>query len=139
MAHRKSLRASRGCVVAKTILRVRQGSIAYYLNQSSVGTKNTGQRFILSRTSDFGKTKDGWVKVNSTEHQVLVDAGSEREQFDACVSLYAGKEQRPHIMRHHIRGMAGKWEGVAFPLRVTNGRDATQNAINENVSRHDGG
>ncbi|WP_339546285.1 hypothetical protein [Pseudomonas sp. RA_35y_Pfl2_P32] len=121
--------------MAKTILRVRQGGIAYYLNESSTGAKNSGRRFILSRTSNFGKTKDGWIKVNSTEHQVLVDANSELDQFNACTSLFASKEQRPHVDRHHIRGMAGKWEGEAFPARVTHRRDATQNANNENVSR----
>ena len=125
--------------MAKTILRVRQGAIAYYLNESSTGAKNSGRRFILSRTSDFGKTKDGWIKVNTTEHQVLVDAAGDAERFTACASLYASKPHRPHVDRHHIRGMAGKWEGVAFPLRVTHGRDATQIAHNENVSRHGGG
>lgn len=125
--------------MAKTILRVRQGAIAYYLNESSTGTKNTGRRFILSRTSDHGKTKDGWIKVNTTEHQVLVDAGSEQDQFSACSSLYSSKPHRPHVDRHHIRGVAGKWEGVAFPARVTHGRDATQNANEQNVSRHEGG
>ena len=112
--------------MAKTILRVRQGAMAYYLNESSTGAKNSGRRFILSRTSDHGKTKDGWIKVNTTEHQVLVDAGSEADQFTACTSLYASKEQRPHVDRHHIRGMTGKWEGEAFPARVTHGRDATR-------------
>ena len=123
--------------MAKTILRVRQNGVAYYLNESSTGAKNSGRRFILSRTSDHGKTKDGWIKVNTTEHQVLVDAGNEQDQFKACASLYATKEQRPHVDRHHIRGLAGKWEGVAFPARVTHGRIATQNADNENVSRHE--
>jgi hypothetical protein len=123
--------------VAKTILRIRQGAIAYYLNESSTGANNSGRRFILSRTSDHGKTKDGWIRVNTTEHQVLVDAWSDADRFAACASLYASKEQRPHVDRHHIRGLAGKWEGVAFPARVTHGRDATQNANNENVSRHE--
>lgn len=123
--------------MAKTILRVRQGAIAYYLNESSTGAKNSGRRFILSRTSDHGKTKDGWVKVNTTEHQVLVNTIGDAERFAACASLYTSKPHRPHVDRHHIRGMAGKWEGVAFPVRVTHGRDATQNANNENVSRHE--
>lgn len=123
--------------MAKTILRVRQGEIAYYLNESSTGAKNSGRRFILSRTSDHGKTKDGWIKVNTTEHQVLVDAGTDQDQFAACVNLYASKPHRSHVDRHSIRGLAGKWEGVAFPARVTHGRDATQNANDENVSRHE--
>lgn len=122
--------------MAKTILRVRQGGLAYYLNESSTGAKNSGHRYILSRTSSHGKTKDGWIKVNSTECQVLVDAGNELDQFSACVNLYASKQIRPHIVRHHIRGLAGKWEGEAFPMRATHGRDMTQNAQNENVSRH---
>ena len=122
--------------MAKTILRVRQGAIAYYLNESSTGAKNSGRRFILSRTSDHGKMKDGWVKVNTTDHLVLVGAGNEQDQFEACASLYASKPHRPHVDRHHNSGLAGKWEGVAFPARVTHGRDATQNAESENVSRH---
>lgn len=125
--------------MAKTIIRVRQGAIAYYLNESSAGAKNTGRRFILSRTSDHGKAKDGWVKVNTTEHLVLVGAGNEQDQFEACASLYASKPHRPHVDRNHIRGLAGKWEGVAFPLRVTHGRDATRNDELQNVSRHAGG
>ena len=124
--------------MAKTILRVRQGAIAYYLNESSTGAKITGRRFILTRTSDHGKTKDGWVKVNTTEHQVLVDAGNEQNQFEACAILYASKPNRPHADRHQIRGLAGKWGGVAFPARVMHGRDATQNANERNVSRHEG-
>ena len=123
--------------MAKTILRVRQGAIAYYLNESSVGAKNSGRRFILSRTTDHGKTKDGWIKVNSTEHQVLIDATGDAERFAACANLYASKPRRPHVDRHHIRGMAGKWEGVAFPARVTHGRDATQNVSDAKVSRHE--
>ncbi|WP_282352935.1 hypothetical protein [Pseudomonas sp. PS01303] len=123
--------------MAKTILRVRQGAIAYYLNESSTGAKNSGRRFILSRTSDHGKTKDGWIKVNTTEHQVLLNIAGDIERFSACDSLYASKPHRPHVDRHHIRGMAGKWEGVAFPARVTHGRDATQNANFEKVSRHE--
>ncbi|PMV86354.1 MULTISPECIES: hypothetical protein [unclassified Pseudomonas] len=125
--------------MAKTILRVRQGAIAYYLNESSTGAKNTGRRFILSRTSDHGKTKDGWVKVNTGEHQALVDIAVHADRFAACACLYASKPHRPHVDRHHIRGLAGKWEGVAFPARLTHGRDATQNTHNENVSRHAGG
>lgn len=125
--------------MAKTILRVRQGAIAYYLNESSTGAKNSDRRFILSRTSDHGKTKDGWIKVNTTEHQVLVNTAGDAEQFAACASLYASKPNRPHVDRHHIRGLAGKWEGVAFPARVTHRRDATQMAGTENVSRHVGG
>ncbi|MHC8348672.1 hypothetical protein ACYZT7_04665 [Pseudomonas sp. RT4P38] len=123
--------------MAKTILRVRQGAIAYYLNESSTGAKNSGRRFILSCTSDHGKTKDGWIKVNTTEHQVLVEAGDDADQFAACASLYASKPHRSHVDRHSIRGLAGKWEGVAFPARVTHGRDATQNVSDENVSRHE--
>lgn len=123
--------------MAKTILRVRQNCVAYYLNESSTGAKNSGRRFILSRTSSHGKTKDGWIKVNTTEHQRLVDSGNELDQFNACTSLCASKVQRPHVERHHIRGMAGKWEGVAVQLRVTKGRDATQNTNEENVARHE--
>lgn len=123
--------------MAKTILRVRQHGVAYYLNESSTGAKNSGRRFMLSRTSDHGKIKDGWIRVNSTECQVLVDAGSDLDQFNACANLFASKPHRPHVDRHDIRGLAGKWEGVAFPARVTHGRDATQNADNEIVSRHE--
>ncbi|WP_052193670.1 hypothetical protein [Pseudomonas sp. 11/12A] len=122
--------------MAKTIIRVRQGAIAYYLNESSTGAKNNGRRFILSRTSDHGKTKDGWIKVNTTEHQALIDAASDADQFAACNNLYASKKPRLHVDRRSIRGLAGKWEGIAFPLRVTHGRDATRNANNEIVSRH---
>lgn len=114
--------------MAKTILRVRQGSVAYYLNESSTGAKNSGRRFILSRTSDHGKTKDGWIRVNTTEHRVLVDTAGDAGRFAACANLYASKPHRPHVDRQHIRGLAGKWEGVAFPSRSAHARDATQNA-----------
>lgn len=125
--------------MAKTILRVRLGAIAYYLNESSTGAKNSGRRFILSRTSDHGKTKDGWIKVNTSEHQMLVDTEGEASRFEACANLYASKPHRSHVGRHTIRGLAGRWEGVAFPARVTHGRDATQNAESQIVSRHAGG
>ncbi|MHC8404334.1 hypothetical protein [Pseudomonas sp. TMB3-21] len=123
--------------MAKTILRVRLGPIAYYLNESSTGAKNSGRRFILSRTCNYGKTKDGWIKVNTTEHQLLVDTVGEPQRFEACADLYASKPHRSHVDRHTIRGLAGKWEGVAFPARVTHGGDATQNANDEKVSRHE--
>ena len=126
-----------GRSMAKTILRVRQGAIAYYLNESSTGAKNSGRRFILSRTSDYGKTKDGWIKVNTGEHQALLNIAGDIERFYACDSLYASKPHRSHVDRHTIRGLAGKWEGVAFPARMTHGRDATQSTDNENVSRHE--
>ena len=123
--------------MAKTIPRVREGAIAYYLNESSTGANNSGRRFILSLNSNHGKSTDGWVKINTTEHQVLVDGGNEKEQFDACARLYASKPHRSHVDRHTTRGLAGKWEGAAFPARVRHGRDATHNANDEEVSRHE--
>lgn len=123
--------------MAKTILRVRQDGVAFFLNEVSTGTSNSGKRYRLSRTSDYGKTKDGWVKVNVTQHQVLIQADSEMARFNACADLYASKDQRPYVKRHHIRGMAEKWEGEAFPKRVIHGREATLFTDNENVSRHE--
>lgn len=123
--------------MAKTNMRVRLGAIAYYLNESSTGAKNSGRRFILSRTSEYGNTKDGWIRVNTSEHQRLVDTEGEAQRFAACANLYASKPHRSHVDRHTIRGLAGKWEGVAFPARVMHGRDATQKANNEKVSRHE--
>lgn len=121
--------------MAKTILRARQNGIVYYLNESSTRARNSGRRLILSRTADHGKTKNGWIKFNVNQHEVILDAGNKVDLFNA----YNSKERRPHVDRHHIRGMAGKWEGEAFPMRVTLSSDAKPSKDNEDVSRHEGG
>ena len=122
--------------MAKTVIRVRLGGVAFYLNEVSAGISNSGKRFRLSRTSVHGGAKDGWVRVNSTECKTLMKIATEADLFKACADVFASKKLRPHIPHGGIRGIAGKWEGVAFPLRVTLGRDATQSENNENVSRH---
>lgn len=125
--------------MAKTVIRVRLGGVAFYLNEVSAGTSGSGKRFRLSRTSMHGGAKDGWVRVNSTECNTLMEIATEADLFKACADLFASKKLRPHIPHGGIRGIAGKWEGLAFPLRVTHSRDVTQNVNNEIVSRHVGG
>ncbi|WP_341520748.1 hypothetical protein AABC73_20710 [Pseudomonas sp. G.S.17] len=105
--------------MAKTILRVRLDSVAFYLNEVSVGVANSGKRYALSRTSQHSGNKDGWVRVNSTECKALSEIVAEADLFKACSDLFASKKLRPHVQHGGIRGMAGKWEGEAFPARAT--------------------
>lgn len=120
--------------MAKTVLRVRHDSVAFYLNEVSAGTGG-GNRYALSRTSQHSGNKDGWVRVNSTECKELAEKVTEADLFSACSDLFSSKKLRPHVHHGGIRGMAGKWEGEAFPARVTRGNVATQNASDEIVSR----
>lgn len=109
--------------MAKTIVRVRLDGVAFYLNEVSTGASNSGKRYRLSRTSQRSAAKDGWVRVNSTECRALTAIATETDLFKACADLFASKKLRPHIPHGGIRGLAGKWEGEAFPARVTRGRD----------------
>lgn len=120
--------------MAKTVLKVRQDGIAYYLNEVSAGASNSCKRYALSRTSQHSGTKDGWVRVNSTECQVLIGIATEPDLFRAFVNMFDGKKQRPHAHHGGIRGLAGKWEGEAFPARVTRSRDASVSMHSENLT-----
>jgi hypothetical protein len=105
--------------MARTVIRVRLDGVAFYLNEVSAGAGNSGSRYALSRTSQHSGTKDGWVRVNSTECKALAEHVTEADLFKACSDLFASKKLRPHVHHGGIRGMAGKWEGEAFPARAT--------------------
>jgi hypothetical protein len=104
--------------MAKTILRVRQGAIAFYLN-TETSSPNAGHRnrYRLFKTDNYGRDKSGWVQVGSIAGQELIAVKGEQALFEACEKLFASK--KPHSYEHHgaIRGKPGRWEGEAFPTR----------------------
>lgn len=102
--------------MAKSALRVRQGDVAFYLNEASDGSRG-GRRYYLYRTSQHGKVKDGRVQIGSTTGQALMGIGNEVELFKACQEHFDGKRQRAYQPQAEIRGPAGRWEGKAFPAR----------------------
>lgn len=104
--------------MSKSILRVRQDGVAFYLNEVSGGASNNGRRYALSRTSQHSGAKDGWVRVNSTECQALVAIANEADLYRPFEKMFDGKTQRAHVNHGGIRGLAGKWEGEAFPARA---------------------
>lgn len=123
--------------MAKTILRVRLEGVAFYVNQVSTGSATGGgRRFALSKTSQYSGVKEGWVKLNATECTALESIVGEAELFKACTTLFESKPLKPHYQHGGIRGMAGKWEGEAFPARVSPVRDATHSTSNENVKQY---
>ncbi|WP_150805667.1 hypothetical protein [Pseudomonas fluorescens] len=115
--------------MAKTILRVRFEGVAFYVNQVSTGSSTGGgRRFALSKTSQYSGVKEGWVKLNATECTALESIVGESELFKACTTLFEIKPRKPHYQHGGIRGMAGKWEGEAFPARATTGHVATRSS-----------
>lgn len=105
--------------MAKTLLRCRLGEVAYYLleTDSSVGVgRGTRRRYVLCRTSEYGKRKDGRLTLKTDTAMQLLGT-VEREWFGACDQIF--KAQRP--IKYHrpeaIRGRAGRWEGEAFKAR----------------------
>ena len=107
--------------MAKTILRVRLGAISFYLNteSSSPGTGHRN-RYRLLKTDNYGRDKLGWIQVGSTAGQELIALHTDRARLEACEKLFSSKKPHQYGQYGDIRGRPGKWEGEAFPLRVTN-------------------
>lgn len=104
--------------MGKTVLRVRQEGVSYFLNTES-SSPNTGHRnrYRLFKTTDFGRCKAGWVQVGSIAGQALIAVGNEAEQFAACAAAFDSKKPRAYERQGKIRGSPGPWEGEAFPAR----------------------
>lgn len=126
--------------MAKTVFHAKQDGVQFFMNtESSSPTTKHRNRYRLFKTENFGRDKSGWVQVGSTIGQALIAIESEAQRFDACNEAFNSKRPHQYVDRSTIRGMAGKWEGEAFPARVTRGNVATQNANDEIVSRPGGG
>lgn len=103
--------------MARTIFRVRQAEIAFYLLEASGGVGK--RRFKLFRTSCGGKVKDGWVPVNSTTLAQLESLNEDFARFEACLLHFNSKKPHAYTAQPSIRGPAGAWEGEAFVARVS--------------------
>lgn len=103
----------------KTMLRTRHDGVAFYLNTetSSPGAGHRN-RYRLFRTSDHGRSKDGWVKVGSQDGQRLLAITDERELFQACQQFFDLKRPNTYRPRETIRGRVGAWEAEAFKARA---------------------
>ncbi|TES74077.1 hypothetical protein [Pseudomonas syringae group genomosp. 3] len=125
--------------MAKTVLHARQDGVQFYMNtESSSPNTGTRNRYRLFKTENFGRDKSGWVQVGSQAGQQLIAIEDGDQRFEACARAFSAK--RPHIYqeRERIRGKPGKWEGEAFPTRVTHGREAAVSATNQNLTRQEG-
>jgi hypothetical protein len=115
--------------MAKTILHVKKDGIQFFLNtESSSPATGHRNRFRLFKTEDFGREKMGWVSVGSTDGREIIAINNSRQQFDACVMAFNRKRPHKFTNRTSIRGLPGKWEGEAFPSRLTSRIDAATSA-----------
>lgn len=113
------MRRSEAPSMARTLLRCRQGEIAYYLleTDSSAGSgRGTKRRYLLCRTSDHGKRKDGRITLKTTAAVQLLST-SEHELFNACDHTFRAQRAVGYHRPEIIRGRAGRWEGEAFADR----------------------
>lgn len=115
----------------KTMLRTRRDGVAFYLNTetSSPGSGHRN-RYRLFRTSDHGRSKDGWVKVGSQDGQHLLSLADEHDLFIACQSLFDLKRPKAYRPQETIRGRVGVWEGLAFKARKKTDSTASQEKRN---------
>ncbi len=119
----------------KTMFRTRHAGVAFYLNTetSSLGTGHRN-RYRLFRTSDHGRSKDGWIQVGSQDGQRLLAITDECELFQACQHLFGLKRPKAYHPRENIRGRIGTWEGKAFKARAKKA-DSTASQEKRNLTR----
>ena len=119
----------------KTMLRTRLNGVAFYLNTetSSPGSGHRN-RYRLFRTSDHGRSKDGWVQVGSQDGQHLLSLADEYDLFLACQSLFDMKRPKAYRPQETIRGRVGAWEGKAFKARAKKA-DTTASQQKRNLTR----
>lgn len=117
--------------MAKTVLQASQDGVQFYMNTES-SSPNTGNRnrYRLFKTENFGRDKSGWVQIGSQVGQQLIAIEDGGQRFEACAQAFSAKRPRLYQERQRIRGKPGKWEGEAFPTRVTHGRHMPVSKIN---------
>lgn len=104
--------------MAKTVLRVRLDSVAFYMNTetSSPGSGHRN-RYRLFKTENYGRNKSGWIQVGSMAGQELLPAEDDNALIKACEKLFLSKKPHRYDLHGAIRGKPGKWEGEAFSVR----------------------
>jgi hypothetical protein len=113
--------------MAKTVLHAKQDGVQFFMNtESSSPASRNGKRYRLFKTANFGRDKSGWVQLGSLAGQALIETEGDAERFEACNKAFDSKRAHKYVDRSQIRGTPGKWEGEAFPTRVTHGRDERQ-------------
>jgi len=121
--------------MAKTVLHAKQDGVQFFMNtESSSPNSGARNRYRLFKTENFGRDKAGWVQVGSQAGQALIAIESESKRFEACIQAFASKRPHQYQERNKIRGTPGKWEGEAFPTRVTHSRDASVSTQTENLT-----
>ncbi|MCF7537563.1 hypothetical protein [Pseudomonas petrae] len=124
--------------MAKTVLTARQDGVQFFMNtESSSPESRSGKRYRLFKTDNFGRDKSGWVQIGSQAGQALIAITTDKERFEACMKAFAGKRAHQYHDRAVIRGTPGKWEGEAFPVRVTHSRDAAVLQKTPNLTRQE--
>lgn len=120
----------------KTVLRARLNGVAFYLN-TETSSPSTGRRnrYRLFKTTNCGRDKAGWVQIGSRDGQALLAIDNEPDLFAACNGLFESKRPHPYFRRETIRGRPGSWEGEAFPQRLPDHRDVTDQRDNQNLTR----
>lgn len=120
--------------MAKTVLHAKQDGVQFFMNTES-GSPNTGHRnrYRLFKTENFGRDKSGWVQVGSMAGQALIAIESDAQRFKACCDAFESKRAHKYVDRSSIRGTPGKWEGEAFPTRVTRIGDESDSVRKENL------
>lgn len=126
--------------MAKTVFHAKQDGVQFYLNTES-SSPSTGHRnrYRLFKTENFGRDKAGWVQIGSMAGQALIAIESDSARFEACVQAFSSKRPHQYQDRERIRGKPGKWEGEAFPARVTHSRDASVSPHIEKMTRQEEG
>ncbi|MGA3682493.1 hypothetical protein [Pseudomonas graminis] len=126
--------------MAKTVLTARQDGVQFFMNtESSSPESRNGKRYRLFKTENFGRDKSGWVQVGSMAGQALIAIEGEAERFEAFVKAFDSKRAHKYVDRSRIRGAPGKWEGEAFPVRVTHSRDASAAPQERHLTRPEDG
>lgn len=126
--------------MAKTVFHAKQDGVQFYLNtESSSPNSGNRNRYRLFKTENFGRDKAGWVQIGSMAGQALIAIESEAERFEACALAFSSKRPHQYQNRERIRGTPGKWEGEAFPTRVTHSRDVSVSLHIENLTRQEEG
>jgi hypothetical protein len=126
--------------MTKTVLFARQDGVQFFMNtESSSPSTRHRNRYRLFMTENYGRDKSGWVQVGSITGQALIAIESETERFEACAKAFSSKRPHRYVDRERIRGAPGKWEGEAFPVRVTHSGDALAAPQEQNLMRQGNG
>jgi hypothetical protein len=79
------------------------------------------------------------VQIGSMAGQALIAIENDAQRFQVCALAFSSKRPHQYRDRERIRGASGKWEGEAFPVRVTHSGDALAAPQEQNLMRQEKG